>query len=69
MTISIEVKNRVNYPEFYKILITSVANELKLNKNIPFIEVEELKKNKSLLQVKQKLLMKKKFLQKHQFKM
>ena len=36
MTISIEVKNRVNYPEFYKILITeSVANELKLNKNIP----------------------------------
>ena len=61
MTISIEVKNRVNYPEFYKILITeSVANELKLNKNIPFIEVEELKKINPLLQVKQRLLMKKK---------
>ena len=55
MTISIEVKNRLNYPEFYKILITeSVANELKLNKNIPFIEVEELKKNKSFIAGKAK---------------
>ena len=37
-----------NYPEFYNILITEpVAFELGLNKNIPYVEVIEIKKNKS----------------------
>ena len=37
-----------NYPEFYNILITEpVAAEIGLDKNIPYVEVIEIKKNKS----------------------
>ncbi len=49
---NIIVKNgkKVNYPDFYKVLITeSVSNQLGLNKNYPYIEVEEIKKNKSFI--------------------
>ena len=47
---NIILKNSKNadYPEFYNILITEpVAFELGLNKNIPYVEVIEIKKNKS----------------------
>ena len=37
-----------DYPEFYNILITEpVALEIGLDKNIPYVEVIEIKKNKS----------------------
>ncbi len=41
---------KVNYPDFYKILITkSVSIQLGLNENLPYVEVEEIKKNKSYI--------------------
>ena len=47
---------RLEYPDFYKILITKpVANKLKLSKDLPFIEVLEVKKNKSFVAKKTKI--------------
>ena len=49
---SLVLKNikRIRYPEFYKILITeAVANKLKLSKNLPILEIVEVKKNKSFI--------------------
>jgi len=47
---------KINYPDFYKILITDkVASELKLNKEIPFVEITEIKKNKSFIAKKAKI--------------
>ena len=49
---SLILKNikRIRYPEFYKVLITeSVAEKLKLDKNLPIIEILEIKKNKSFI--------------------
>ena len=43
------LKNSISekYPDFYKVLITnSVADEINLDKKLPFIEILELKKNK-----------------------
>ncbi len=41
---------KLNYPDFYKILITkSISDQIGLNENFPFVEVEELKKNKSFI--------------------
>ena len=41
---------RLNYPDFYKVLITkSLLIKLGLNENIPYVEVEEIKKNKSFI--------------------
>ena len=41
---------RIRYPEFYKILITKpVAEKLSLNKDLPILEITELKKNKSFV--------------------
>ncbi len=41
---------RLDYPDFYKILITkSISNQIGLNENFPYVEVEELKKNKSFI--------------------
>ena len=60
---SIVLKNlkRINYPEFYKILITKpVAKKLNINTELPIIEVLELKKNNPLLLKKQKFIKKKK---------
>ena len=49
-TITLKIKKRIRYPEFYKILISeSLANKLKLNPDAPFVEVLELKKNKSFV--------------------
>ena len=37
-----------NYPDFYNVLITKpIALKLNLNENIPYVEVIEIKKNKS----------------------
>ena len=46
------VKNykRIDYPDFYKILISEeVANKLKINYKLPFVEIIEIKKNKSFI--------------------
>ncbi len=41
---------KINYPDFYKILIVEkIAEQLKLNKDYPYIEIEEIKKNKSFI--------------------
>ncbi len=55
---SIVLKNlkRIDYPDFYKILITQpVANKLKIDKELPLIEVLEIKKNKSFIAEKAKM--------------
>jgi hypothetical protein len=49
---SIILKNskRMNYPDFYKIVITEpVAKKINLKKDIPLIELIEVKKNKSFV--------------------
>ena len=46
------VKNqrRINFPEFYKILITEeVARKLNLDLKLPLVEIFEIKKNKSFI--------------------
>tara|TARA_Y100000768_G_scaffold71512_1_gene50430 strand:+ start:80 stop:757 length:678 start_codon:yes stop_codon:yes gene_type:complete len=41
---------RLDYPDFYKVLITKhISNQIGLNENFPYVEVEELKKNKSFI--------------------
>ena len=41
---------RIKYPDFYKIIITQkVANELNIDKDLPLIEILEIKKNKSFV--------------------
>ena len=41
---------RIRYPEFYKVLITeAVAQKLELDKNLPILEIVEIKKNKSFI--------------------
>ncbi len=55
---SLILKNskRLQYPEFYKILITeAVAEELKLDKDFPFVEIFEVKKNKSFVAAQTKI--------------
>ena len=55
---SLILKNikKTNYPDFYKILITkTVANELKLDNELPLIEILEIKKNKSFVAEKAKI--------------
>ena len=54
---SIIIKNskKVKYPEYYSILITEkVAQKLELNKDIPFIKLDEVKRNKSFVAKKAK---------------
>tara|TARA_Y100001970_G_C14190429_1_gene835033 strand:+ start:62 stop:799 length:738 start_codon:yes stop_codon:yes gene_type:complete len=49
---TIEIRNyrKSKYPSFYKILINKkVANQLSLNKDVPFVEIQEIKKNKSFV--------------------
>ena len=62
---------RIRYPEFYKILITKpVAEKLSLNKDLPILEITELKKINHLLLKKLKFLPKKrKFHQRHQWRL
>ena len=47
---------KINYPEFYKILITdSVAKKINLYSDFPFVEIIEIKKNKSFIAKKTKI--------------
>ena len=47
---------RIKYPDFYKILITKpVANKINLNENMPYVEIIELRKNKSFVAQKSKI--------------
>ena len=55
---SIVLKNikRIKYPDFYKLLITKpVAKKLKLNEELPILEIIEIKKNKSFVAKKAKI--------------
>jgi hypothetical protein len=55
---SIILKNskKVKYPQFYKLLITKpVAEKINLNLELPFIEIIEVKKNKSFIAKKTKI--------------
>ena len=55
---SLVLKNikKIKYPDFYKILITeTVANKLNINKELPLIEILEIKKNKSFIAAKAKI--------------
>ena len=52
------IKNtkRIKYPDFYKILITNkVAEKLNLREEFPFVEILEIKKNKSFIAKKTKI--------------
>ena len=50
---------KINYPDFYKILISDeVAKKLNLNKDLPFVEILEIK-NKSFVAKKAKFIMRK----------
>ena len=41
---------KLEYPDFYKVLITkAVSSKIGLNEDFPYVEVEELKKNKSFV--------------------
>lgn len=49
---SIMVKNnmRLDFPDFYKILITKkLSDKIGLNDDFPFVEIEQLRKNKSFV--------------------
>ena len=47
---------KIEYPDFYKILITSsVAQKLKIDKDLPLVEIIEIKKNKSFVAEKAKI--------------
>ncbi len=55
---SVTIKNtkKIDYPDFYKILITQmVADKLNLNKDLPLVEILEIKKNKSFVAEKAKI--------------
>jgi len=55
-TLTLKNIKRIRYPVFYKILITdAVAKELSLNKDLPVIEIIEIKKNKSFVAKKAKI--------------
>ena len=49
---SLVIKNtkKIKYPEFYKLLITKpLAEKLNLDKNLPVLEIIEIKKNNSFI--------------------
>ena len=55
-TITIKNSKNINYSDFYKILITrKVAENLKIDQNLPLIEILEIKKNKSFIAEKAKI--------------
>ena len=55
-SIILKINKRFDYPEFYKLIITEpVADELNLQKDLPLIEVIEVKKNKSFVAKKTKI--------------
>ena len=53
--IILKIKKKTNYPEFYQILITeAIAYKLKLDESMPFVEIQEVKKNRSFIAEKAK---------------
>ena len=49
-SVQLLVSKKVNYPDFFKVLITKELSEkLNLNQDMPFVEVERRKKNKSFI--------------------
>jgi len=55
-TLVLKNVKKIKYPNFYKILITeAVAEKLDLNKELPLIEINEIKKNKSFIAKKAKI--------------
>ena len=55
-SIILKINKRFDYPEFYKLIITQpVADELNLQKDLPLIEIIEVKKNKSFVAKKTKI--------------
>tara|TARA_A100001011_G_scaffold15279_1_gene15969 strand:+ start:1099 stop:1776 length:678 start_codon:yes stop_codon:yes gene_type:complete len=53
--IVLKVKKKTNYPDFYQILITeAVAYKLDLDESLPFVEIQEIKKNRSFVAEKAK---------------
>ena len=61
MILTIKNTRKINYPDFYKILITSkVAEKLNLQNDLPLVEIIEIKRINLLLQKKQRFLMKRK---------
>ncbi len=54
--LTIKSLKKIDYPDFYKILITKeVANRLQIDKELPLVEILELKKNKSFIAKKAKI--------------
>ena len=54
-SIVLKIQKRIKYPDFYKIMITkSVADKLDLSKEIPLVEIIEIK-NKSFVAKKAKI--------------
>ena len=59
--ITAKIIKKTKYPEFYKILITeAVAEKLQLNRLAPYIEIEEIKKNKSFIAKKSEIFIEEK---------
>jgi len=49
-SIELKVSKKINYPAFFNIIMTkSVSNKLGLNKNMPFVDIQEKVKNKSFV--------------------
>ena len=50
LSLTTKITKRTKYPNFYKILVTkAVSNKLKLNPDVPYVEISEIKKNKSFI--------------------
>jgi len=51
-----KIKKKSQYPDFYKILITPhISEHLQLDLNLPYLEIQEIKKNKSFIAKKAKM--------------
>ena len=49
-SIKVKTKYKTNYPNFYKLLITqNLAENLDLDSEFPYLEIQEIKKNKSFI--------------------
>ena len=55
-TVTIRNLRRINYPDFYKIIISKqVAKKLNIDPDFPYIEIIEIRKNKSFVAKKAKI--------------
>ena len=55
-SVTLKNKKKIQYPDFYKVLITKpVAEQLKLEFNLPLVEIIEVKKNRSFIAKKTKI--------------